>query len=306
MSTPSPDARAVVAAVDRLTTQLSELGAEIRRASESQLRCLVDIRQTPDDAPTTTAGRPVAGIDPSTDPVMVVGHWHPMSEQLAEEMNERSSLIQQWAAGAVETARAADEEQQRTARRRSLRNLLDRLDRSTVHTWSEGNMLRAHVETEIHEVDTLRAITADHRVETRALREKLERYGQEAKEQRERAEQAEAAVERVRAYAAELARLMKDGTNDHDIGRYDTAVCVLDTLREDAERFDEQQPDENARLIAEYQAAILRVLALREPIAEALERADYRPDMRRGDLADSVMPVILAALDGTEQPTTEA
>lgn len=53
------------------------------------------------------------------------------------------------------------------------------------------------------------------------------------------------------------------------------------------------------------EAAIDRVRALRDPIAEALENADYRPDMRRGDLADAVMPVILAALDGTEQPTKE-
>ena len=40
MSQPSPDARAVVAAVDRLTTQV---------------RRLADTRQTPTDAPTTTA-----------------------------------------------------------------------------------------------------------------------------------------------------------------------------------------------------------------------------------------------------------
>ncbi|WP_370743402.1 hypothetical protein, partial [Streptomyces sp. LUP47B] len=54
----------------------------------------------------------------------------------------------------------------------------------------------------------------------------------------------------------------------------------------------------------EAQAAIERVRNLRGPIAEALERADYRQDMRRGDLADSIMPAILAALDGTEQPTS--
>lgn len=53
------------------------------------------------------------------------------------------------------------------------------------------------------------------------------------------------------------------------------------------------------------QAAIERVRALREPIAEAIEQADYRAPMRRGDLADSVMPVIIAALNGTEQPTED-
>ncbi|MFJ7111762.1 hypothetical protein ACIQW4_01110 [Streptomyces albogriseolus] len=40
-------------------------------------------------------------IDTSTQPVTVVSHRLPMSEQLAEEMNEGSSLIQQWAARAA-------------------------------------------------------------------------------------------------------------------------------------------------------------------------------------------------------------
>ena len=51
--------------------------------------------------------------------------------------------------------------------------------------------------------------------------------------------------------------------------------------------------------------------ALRNQIAEALEAADYRPDMRRGDLADAVMPVILplgqtlaAHRDGAEDDVT--
>ncbi|MFE9764646.1 hypothetical protein ACFYPC_08965 [Streptomyces sp. NPDC005808] len=37
--------------------------------------------------------------------------------------------------------------------------------------------------------------------------------------------------------------------------------------------------------------------ALREQIAEALEQADYRMDMRRGDLADAVLAVLPAATD---------
>ncbi|MDT0472983.1 hypothetical protein RM863_12700 [Streptomyces sp. DSM 41014] len=55
--------------------------------------------------------------------------------------------------------------------------------------------------------------------------------------------------------------------------------------------------------LAAAQAAIERVRALRDPIAAALEQADYRLDMRRGDLADSIMPVIVAALHGTETST---
>jgi hypothetical protein len=38
-----------------------------------------------------------------------------------------------------------------------------------------------------------------------------------------------------------------------------------------------------------------RRAALRDEIAAALEAADYRPDMRRGDLADAVLPVLYRA-----------
>lgn len=53
------------------------------------------------------------------------------------------------------------------------------------------------------------------------------------------------------------------------------------------------------------EAATERVRGLRDPIAKAIELADYSGKMRRGDLADSVMPVILAALDGTEQTAAD-
>ncbi|WP_228916826.1 hypothetical protein [Streptomyces sp. DH20] len=106
---------------------------------------------------------------------------------------------------------------------------------------------------------------------------------------RQHAEQAAATIHRVRAYAAETARFMKDGTNDHDIGRYDTAVCVLDALREDAERFDEAE-DAEAKL-KQAQAAIARVRALADQWDNALApaRSQYSGPVR-------------AALDGTGQP----
>ncbi|MFG2372588.1 hypothetical protein ACGFY9_14055 [Streptomyces sp. NPDC048504] len=47
---------------------------------------------------------------------------------------------------------------------------------------------------------------------------------------------------------------------------------------------------------------------LRDQIAEALEQADYRPDMRRGDLADAIMPVLrrltLRELELLHRPNT--
>lgn len=47
--------------------------------------------------------------------------------------------------------------------------------------------------------------------------------------------------------------------------------------------------------LATDEAVPSRRAGLRDEIAEALEAADYRMDMRRGDLADSVMPVLYRA-----------
>lgn len=41
---------------------------------------------------------------------------------------------------------------------------------------------------------------------------------------------------------------------------------------------------------------------LRDAIAQALEDADYRQDMRRGDLADAVMPVVLRRIGQLATP----
>ncbi|MGW7283986.1 hypothetical protein ACWGH4_00545 [Streptomyces sp. NPDC054847] len=41
---------------------------------------------------------------------------------------------------------------------------------------------------------------------------------------------------------------------------------------------------------------------LRQLIADALEAADYRPDMRRGDLADAVLPIVQQELKKTLEP----
>ncbi|MFE9935883.1 hypothetical protein [Streptomyces hirsutus] len=84
----SPDVRAVVAAVDRLTTQVERLA---------------DARQTPTDDATTTPGRPVVGIDPG----MVVGQWFP--EPPGAKFAAR---VREWAAHA---ARAAADDAPTTA-----------------------------------------------------------------------------------------------------------------------------------------------------------------------------------------------
>src|SRR5690606_30192110 len=158
MSQPSPDARHLARAVDALTTQV---------------RRIADTVSTPvaivSDAPTTTAD----DASPRR-----LHHWFPMSQQEAEEMNESASLIQQWAAGAYVQARAAEEDapptlrdqhratwnaltpaeqaarlaaldtddtgedEQRTARRASLRVILDRASRGVILRTDEAALLR--------------------------------------------------------------------------------------------------------------------------------------------------------------------
>ncbi|MEV6124408.1 hypothetical protein AB0M23_28525 [Streptomyces sp. NPDC052077] len=58
-----------------------------------------------------------------------------------------------------------------------------------------------------------------------------------------------------------------------------------------------QQLIDPARGAAAVPALSVEGPALRDRIAAALERADYRPDMRRGDLADAIMPVLPALVD---------
>ncbi|MEU9661891.1 hypothetical protein [Streptomyces chartreusis] len=69
-----------------------------------------------------------------------------------------------------------EEDAQRTARRASLRNLLDRADRTHSLQPGEAGMLREHVDAEGHEADTTRAALADYRIQLRGLREKVQRY----------------------------------------------------------------------------------------------------------------------------------
>ncbi|MEV5168229.1 hypothetical protein AB0K66_26895 [Streptomyces werraensis] len=263
---PSPDARAVVAAVDRLTTQFGRLA---------------DALSTRADAP---SGYHPTGVRP--EPTTAPDTPSPIAGQVAPWPPARPDSVAAWLDHvAAEQPAPADEEQQRTDRREQLRTLVARLDRGGLLSPGDCTRLRQHIDAEQHEADTLRAITADHRVETRALREKLERYGQEAKEQRERAEQAEAErdryarsemeeqsrAEQAQAAIARVRKALDDrppilnaegkGITDYETGWRDHDAVVRAAL-DGTEQQPEAQPDENARLIAEYQAAVLRVLAV--------------------------------------------
>jgi hypothetical protein len=172
----SPDTRAVVAAVDRLTTQV---------------RRLADTRQTPTVDPVDDDGPTTPDDGEATCP---------------------TPLTHNWGCGCpTDEAPAAHTQALRWARRESLLVLVTRVQHGRPLTDDEARTLREHVETEMREAETARAVAADRGVENRALREKLERYGQAAKEQRQRAEELEdelrrwhAAVERVHAECAAL------------------------------------------------------------------------------------------------------
>lgn len=184
----------------------------------------------------------------------------------------------------VETEGPADDEDaQRTARRASLRNLLDRLDRSTVHHYDEAQLLRQHVEAEIREADTAREVARGNRRHVQHLAREIDRLTAEV-------DQAQAAIERVRA-AVKWARHNHPGL-----------VHVHDRLR--AALDGTEQPEPPARNFAAYQAAIARVALILREEREHREQTD--PSERQ----DCVMcgadhfAEIRDAIKG-KQPTTE-
>ncbi|MGW5130380.1 hypothetical protein [Streptomyces sp. NPDC004135] len=178
MSLTSPDAKAVVAAVDRLTTQVkrladapssgtcdaSTLGVGSRHLGPCVLRDGHDgpvhrgpegetwatVVATADDAPTT----PDDGVR------------YRLTQARKAAALHRRGLISDSELNAVIDAEtpAADEDAQHIARRRnSIINLLDRLDRHGTLTPEERALLRNHVVDEGLEHDTARAVAAGNK-----------------------------------------------------------------------------------------------------------------------------------------------
>ena len=269
MSQLSPDARAVVRALDALTTQV---------------RRLADAHQTPtaafgDALPTTprcACGDPIElrgdpphwihspGSDtPCTDPrpdlggpceqhphaPVIGGHCggctvYPADMRPAPTADDHTmTVFRQMEAEAaaikaglppetpeqrrvrmaaalrreVEDARrapAADEDQAlRWARREPLLVLLTRVQRGRALTEDEARTLRHHVETEMHEADTARAVAAGNKRHVQVMYAELE--------------QAQAAIKRVRAACAAIERDMHGAEDD---GMRTAIVRVLAAL----------------------------------------------------------------------------
>jgi hypothetical protein len=210
MSQPSPDAPAVVRAFDGLTTQ-------VRRIADALSTPVVEQTDAPDGAPTTGSDdgpRCVCGdlIELTGDPAV----WRHAPGSIFG-LDAHTPRPPDWLKAGTRDlsipaqAPVADEDAQRTTRRASLRNLLSHAARIRFSV-EEAELLRQLVETEMREADTARAVVADHRVENRALRKKLERYGTEAQEQRTRAEQSEVVHPEDPAQATTPTRVDDSGT----------------------------------------------------------------------------------------------
>ena len=230
MSQTSHDARAVVRAIDALTTQVQRL-ADARQTPT--VRVGDGVSTTADDVPTPDFTSPLSAIEVRVP----CPHCPPPA------MIPRSLIAEHIAREHPEQAPAADEDAQRTVRRERLLNLLARLQRGGM-TAEEKVALRQHVEAEMREADTARAeAQRQERMGLSAIRAAKKLLERRTTTLRGRAERAEAAIERV-----------------------------------------------------------LKALDDRPPIlnAEGQGVSDYETGWRDHDR------VVRAALDGTEQPTTEA
>jgi hypothetical protein len=173
------DLRAVVRALDALTTQVRRLADE---QSTPVVRVGDGVRTTADDRP--RIGRPVA----LATPCGYCGHpynWH-ASSGACEVGNEESRcgcdtftvgerpepIDPRRILGAA--APAADEDALRATRRESARIILDRATRGIALRSDEAALLRQHFEAETREHDTARAVAAGNKRHVQVMYAELE------------------------------------------------------------------------------------------------------------------------------------
>lgn len=185
MSQPTADAKHLGRAFDALTTQ-------VRRVADAMQTPVVDTQTTPDDAPTTPPGGPRCAVCGSPE---------------VRYRNYREQPFCWPCANGEQPAPADDEEQQRTTRRASLRNLLDRTARGHALQPQEADALRQHVDSEVREHDTMRAVAAGNKRHVQMLYADL----QEAQRDRDRSDEAaRAAIEQRQEMAEERHALQRD------------------------------------------------------------------------------------------------
>ncbi|MEU9597170.1 hypothetical protein AB0E06_10195 [Streptomyces sp. NPDC048109] len=157
-TTPSRDARAVVAAVDRLTTQVKRLAD----AQSTPVAIIRDGVTTPLDAPTTTTDDGPCAQHPDAP---TIGGLCGGCTQYPADFPARETPSMRLGRVSVEASirdhfPAADEDAQRATRREQLHNLLARLDHGGLLSPGDCTRLRVLVDTEVRAADTARAAFA--------------------------------------------------------------------------------------------------------------------------------------------------
>ncbi|MFE0329048.1 hypothetical protein ACFW08_20145 [Streptomyces sp. NPDC058960] len=211
---------------------------------------------------------------------------------------------------------ATDKDAQRTTRREQLRNLLARADRNTL-TPQETAALRVLVDTEVRDADTARR-RAEQAEELLDVAHKTSNRSEAARAtavaERDAADRTRAEAQRDRdQHAAVLKEVLAAFVRKVDGYRVprrsaEVDVVTLDKWRsvvaptverpwwEQVAQY-EQAAAEATQHVLELKATIERVRALADEYATSDER--WRPSARLTG------QVFRAALDGTEQPTTE-
>lgn len=289
-------------------------------------------------------------VYPRADSTVRVAHWHPASEQLAEERQELAGMVSEFIDAQQRQARAADEHERcithfhgacdgttrdcafpspGTGRRRSLRVLLNRLNNGVALTSDEVQLLTRHVATEITEHNTARAVAAGNKRHVQVMYAELEaaneagrralEAGEEMAHERDAADRIRAEVQRDRdQHAAVLTEVLGRFTaalvnGKHAFYQAQEPVPVEEferwraTVAPTAERpwweqvaLYEKEAVEATKHVLELKATIERVRHLVTGAAQTTSAGLSDHDIGRFDMAVA----ILAALDGTEQPTT--
>lgn len=267
------DLRALARAADALTTQ-------VRRLAKA-------LTTTPDDAATT--------------PVVSVHGTRDMSPAAREALGALVDV----ATRQMTEAPAVDEDALRATRRESARIIIERATRGIALRSDESALLRQHFDAETREHDTARSVAAGNKrhvqvmyaelVKVEARATKAERAADLLADSHRHAEE----IERERnQQAIVLAEVLRQFTHETHPGRrclqsghvpVETVERWRSVVQHDVERPWWQQLDEARAELKQAQAAITRVRTL---LAGRWGSVD--PDKVR------------AALDGTEQPTTEA
>jgi hypothetical protein len=267
VSQTSHDARAVVRALNDLTTQ-------VQRIADTQATRVVrvgdGVTTTPDDAVRVPcpdcSGAPLFRPDEITD--------HIVQQHTGEQQ-----------------APAADEDALRTTRRESARIILDRATRGVALRSDESALLRQHFDAETREHDTARAeAKRQERMGLSAIRACKKLLERRTTTLRRRAESAETELRTLRT------GLRANGADPTQIQNLWAQIRLRNRQWRDAKHERDViavDLDTANRLRDEAQAAIERVRG-------------YLADIERAGWSQAAIARrVRAALDGTEQPTTE-